>query len=93
MTPEEVSQEVDRLLAARDARRAAAALQWKAHVRETLTTRLERFRAGTLGMCDCRACLAVYISHAGDVSSVSRMCAEGQQQFWFEANSWQPWVP
>jgi hypothetical protein len=92
MTPEEISAEVDRLLATRDARRAAAALQRDAYVREALKTRLERFRAGTLGMCDCRACLAVYISHGGDISKVSLMCPEGQRQFWFDA-SWHPWMP
>jgi len=86
-TEEAVSQEVDRLLSVRDARRVEARRQWDEHVIRTLKQRLSRFEEGRLGMCSCRDCLSGYVT-----LDVERMCHEGTWQFWQEANGWKPWV-
>ena len=83
-----VSQEVDRLLAVRDAQRKEGEQQWQAHVVRCLKRRIEQFELGRLGMCSCRECLAGYVS-----LDVSRMCRTGQEEFLFDARRWQPYTP
>lgn len=85
---EAVQREVERLLAVRDARRREAADQREAHVVRCLQRRIQLFEEGRLGMCSCTKCLAGYVS-----LDTSRMCPEGQRQFWHDAGQWQPYTP
>lgn len=88
LTEEEISREVERIEANRDARRKAAADESEAHVLRTLKRRLQEFREGRRGMCSCRSCLTGYVAE-----DVTRLCRNGAQQFWQDANQWTPWTP
>lgn len=85
MTPEEVSQEVDAILEARDAQRAAKVAEGKAYALRSLERRLEAFKRGTLGMCSCLTCIRAYVLRNPDL-----MCREGQRQFW--QDTWTPFI-
>jgi hypothetical protein len=88
MTEEEISKEVERIIAGRDARRKAAENDFAEYKILVLKRRLAQFEAGRLGMCSCSECLAGYVA-----LKVSRLCREGQRQFALEANGGQRWVP
>ena len=85
MTPKQVAAEVNAILAARDARRAAKVAEGKACVLRSLERRLKRFKRGTLGMCCCIPCITAYVTRDPDL-----MCPEGKSQFW--RDTWQPYV-
>jgi hypothetical protein len=85
VTPLRVTQEVANILAGRDARRAAKRAEGKASEIHSLETRLEKFKRGTLGMCDCTNCLSGYV-----VRNPGLMCDEGKRQFW--RDTWQPYM-
>jgi hypothetical protein len=81
-----MGQEVDRLIAVRDARRAEAARQYHQYVIGAMERRRQMFEEGRLGMCSCRACLTAYVQ-----LDRSLLCPTGEWQFKQDA-SWSPWT-
>ena len=79
--------EVERLQGVKAARQTEASRQWQQHISRTLRSRIERFEAGRLGLCDCAECLAGYV-----LRDPERMCDEGKRQFFLEAGKWQQYT-